>query len=186
VEFLYDVDREEFSFMEVNARIQVEHPVSEEVTGCNLIRMQIELACGLLPPLNQQSIQVRGHAIEARILAEDPQRNFMPTPGRITKWQEPSGEGVRVDSALRAGVSVPPYYDSMIAKLVVHAGTRAEAIDRLRLALDQFAIEGIPTNIPLLKVIVDHEDFRRNQITTRWLEDRLLPSFRCAEAIAHG
>jgi acetyl-CoA carboxylase biotin carboxylase subunit len=172
--------------MEVNARIQVEHPVSEEVTARNLIRMQIELASGRLPPLTQQSIQVNGHAIEARILAEDPQRDFMPTPGRITKWQEPRGDGIRVDSALRSGVSVPPFYDSMIAKLVVHAGTRAKAIDRLRWALDQFVIEGVPTNIPLLKVIVDHQDFRRNQITTRWLEDTLLPSFRGAEAIANG
>ena len=186
VEFLYDVDRQEFSFMEVNARIQVEHPVSEEVTARNLIRMQIELASGRLPPLTQQSIHVNGHAIEARILAEDPQRDFMPTPGRITKWQEPRGDGIRVDSALRSGASVPPFYDSMIAKLVVHAGTRAKAIDRLRWALDQFVIEGVPTNIPLLKVIVDHQDFRRNQITTRWLEDTLLPSFRGAEAIANG
>jgi acetyl-CoA carboxylase biotin carboxylase subunit len=151
-----------------------------------LIKMQIELASGRLPPLTQQSIHVNGHAIEARILAEDPQRDFLPTPGRITKWQEPHGDGVRVDTALIGGAGVPPYYDSMIAKLIVHAGTRAEAIERLRQALDRFVIEGIPTNIPLLKVIVDHQDFRRNQITTRWLEDTLLPSFRSAGAIANG
>ena len=178
VEFLYDADRRTFSFMEVNARIQVEHPVSEEISGADLIRMQIDVGTGLksLPP--QSSIVTSGHAIEARILAEDPARNFAPSPGRITRWVPPTGAGIRVDSGVGEGSLVPPFYDSMIAKLIVRGSTRDEAIDRLLGALAGFVVEGIATNIPLLKAIVSHNDFRRNVVSTRWLETTMLPTFK--------
>jgi acetyl-CoA carboxylase, biotin carboxylase subunit len=178
VEFLYDVEREAFFFMEVNARIQVEHPVSEAITGRNLVRMQIELANESLGALEQTDIAIRGHAIEARILAEDPSRDFHPSPGRITHWALPHGVGIRIDTAVGSGSLISPYYDSMVAKLIVHGDTRTQAVERLAVALDGFHVEGIATNIPLLRFIVEHADFRTNQVNTRWLENLLLPAFR--------
>jgi acetyl-CoA carboxylase biotin carboxylase subunit len=177
VEFLYDEDRQLFSFMEVNARIQVEHPVSEEITGTDLIQLQLEVGTGRRPLPAQESIATAGHAIEARILAEDPDRNFSPSPGRITLWKPPSGAGIRVDSGVAGGSMVPPFYDSMIAKLIVRGSNRAEAVDRLQAALARFEVGGIATNIPLLRAIVAHDDFRSNRVSTRWLETTLLPSF---------
>ena len=176
VEFLYDVDRDEFYFMEVNARIQVEHPVSEETSGVDLIQLQLAVAAGEPMPFTQAAIHCRGHAIEVRIIAEDPQRNFAPSPGRITKWQAPTGAGVRLDSAMFAGALVPPFYDSMIGKLIVHGDSRTAAVARMRQALADFAIEGIATNLPLLRAIVAHPDYLNNQIETRWIERLLLPS----------
>lgn len=181
VEFLYDSASEEFFFMEVNARIQVEHPVSEAITGTDLIQAQIRLATGAIADFEQKDIKTQGHAIEARIIAEDPDRDFMPCPGRITRWSPPSGPGVRIDSAMESGAMVPPYYDSMIAKLIVHGASRGEAVDRLAQALDDFQVEGIATNIPLLKFIVAHPDFRTNTINTRWLETQVLPAFRARQ-----
>jgi acetyl-CoA carboxylase biotin carboxylase subunit len=177
VEFLYDEDRQMFSFMEVNARIQVEHPVSEEITGTDLIKLQLEVGTGRRPLPAQESIATAGHALEARILAEDPDRNFSPSPGRITLWKPPSGAGIRVDSGVAGGSMVPPFYDSMIAKLIVRGSSRAEAVDRLQAALARFEVGGIATNIPLLRAIVAHDDFRSNRVSTRWLETTLLPSF---------
>jgi acetyl-CoA carboxylase biotin carboxylase subunit len=178
VEFLYDVERPEFFFMEVNARIQVEHPVSEAITGTNLVKMQIQMADGTLDRLNQHDIQVAGHAIEVRIIAEDATRDFAPSPGRITRWDEPQGDGVRVDTAVAAGSLISPYYDSMVAKLIVRGESREQAIDRLASALRAFTVKGISTNIPLLRFIVDHPDFRANRTNTRWLEDVVIPAFR--------
>ncbi len=178
VEFLYDVDRQAFSFMEVNARIQVEHPVSEEITRTDLIKMQIDIATGRRELPSQESITTSGHAIEARILAEDPKRGFAPCPGRITRWVPPTGPGVRVDAAVGEGTSVPPFYDSMIAKLIVRGDTRDQAVDRMIKALTRFQVEGVATNIPLLIAIVSHDDFRNNRFSTRWLENTLLPSFK--------
>jgi acetyl-CoA carboxylase biotin carboxylase subunit len=180
VEFLYDVDRQEFSFMEVNARIQVEHPVSEAITGTDLIRTQLLVASGRGLPVPQHAIHAAGHAIEMRIIAEDPDRDFAPAPGRITRWVPPQGDGVRVDTAMTDGTLVPPFYDSMIAKLIVHAPTRERAIERLSAALDAFTVEGIPTNLPLLRFIVAHLDFHANDFDTTWLERTLLPAFRSA------
>jgi acetyl-CoA carboxylase biotin carboxylase subunit len=177
VEFLYDEVRQQFSFMEVNARIQVEHPVSEEISGVDLIQLQLEIGTGRRQLPRQQDICTGGHAIEARILAEDPQRGFAPSPGTITGWVPPSGPGIRVDAGVGLGGVVPPHYDSMIAKLIVRGETRDEAVSRLGVALAAFQIEGIATNIPLLRAIVDHPDFRANQISTRWLETTLLPGF---------
>ncbi|WP_411341212.1 biotin carboxylase N-terminal domain-containing protein [Sphingopyxis sp. J-6] len=181
VEFLYDSASEEFFFMEVNARIQVEHPVSEAITGTDLVQAQIRLATGAMDGFEQDDIETQGHAIEARIIAEDSDRDFMPCPGRVTCWSPPVGPGVRVDSAMESGAMVPPYYDSMIAKLIVHGANREEAVDKLAKALDDFEIEGIATNIPLLKCIVAHPDFRTNSINTRWLETVLLPAFRARQ-----
>ena len=178
VEFLYDVDRQQFSFMEVNARIQVEHPVSEEITHTDLIKMQLDIATGRRTLPEQEDIEVRGHAIEARILAEDPQRGFAPSPGRITRWVPPAGPGIRVDAAVGEGSSVPPYYDSMIAKLIVRGENRDQAVDRLIDALARFDVQGVATNIPLLTAIAKHDDFRNNRFSTRWLETTLLPSFK--------
>jgi acetyl-CoA carboxylase biotin carboxylase subunit len=177
VEFLYDVDRDDFYFMEVNARIQVEHPVSEMITGVDLVKLQLEVAGGAPPMVAQRDIVPQGHAIEARILAEDPKRAFLPSPGRITHWRPPHGEGVRLDAAIEEGSIVPPYYDSMIAKLIVHARDRLHAVQRLRDALDAFEVEGVATNIDLLRAVTAHPDFLANRLDTRWLETVFLPYY---------
>ena len=177
VEFLYDVERDDFYFMEVNARIQVEHPVSEMTSGVDLVKLQLEVAGGVLPPVTQRDIVPHGHAIEARILAEDPRRGFLPCPGRVTRWRPPHGEGVRIDTAIEEGTLVPPYYDSMIAKLIVHAPDRPHAVRRLRDALDAFEIEGVATNIELLRAVAAHPDFFENRLDTRWLETVFLPHY---------
>ncbi len=177
VEFLYDVERDDFYFMEVNARIQVEHPVSEMITGADLIRLQLEVAAGSPPRLDQRDIVTSGHAIETRILAEDPRRGFLPSPGRITRWRAPQGEGVRLDTAIEEGSLVSPYYDSMIAKLIVHAPDRPRAVARLRGALEAFEVAGIATNIGLLREVTAHPDFLANQLDTRWLESVFLPHY---------
>jgi acetyl-CoA carboxylase, biotin carboxylase subunit len=177
VEFLYDVERREFYFIEVNARIQVEHPVSEQICGVDLIQMQLRVAGGGPLALEQNDIVRRGHAIEVRVIAEDPDRGFAPSPGRITHWQAPSGDGVRLDTAMHEGAMVPPFYDSMIAKLIVTGADRAQAVQRLQSALAVFAVEGIATNIKLLRHIAAHPDYVGNRISTRWLEQTLLPSY---------
>jgi len=177
VEFLYDVDRDAFYFMEVNARIQVEHPVSEMIAGVDLIQLQLRVAGGEPLPVQQSDVAAKGHAIEVRVIAEDPDRGFAPSPGRITTWRPPLGPGVRVDSAMEDGALVPPYYDSMIAKLIVHAVDRPAAVALLGDALAQFEIKGIATNIRLLRAIASHPDFVEGRFDTRWLETILLPSY---------
>lgn len=186
VEFLYDEAQDQFFFMEVNARIQVEHPVSEEICGVDLIQLQLAVASGEPLGLAQASIRPDGHAIEVRIIAEDPAKDFTPSPGRIVRWVPPRGEGVRLDTAMREGVLVPPYYDSMIAKLIVSGCDRPQAIERLRAALDAFQIEGIATNLPLLRAIAGHPDFTANLIDTRWAERVLLPSYLSNKGTQHG
>jgi acetyl-CoA carboxylase biotin carboxylase subunit len=178
VEFLYDVDREDFYFIEVNSRIQVEHPVSEEITGQDLIARQLRVAAGEGVGLTQSNIEIAGHAIEVRVNAEDPARNFSPSPSRITEWRAPVGEGVRLDTHARLGYLVPPYYDSMIGKLIVRGKDRAEAISRLALAIRDFRLEGPKSTLTLAAFIIAHPDFGDNRITTRWLEDIGLPAFR--------
>ena len=186
VEFLYDEAQDQFFFMEVNARIQVEHPVSEEICGVDLIQLQLAVAGGEPIGLTQADVKPAGHAIEVRIIAEDPGNNFMPSPGRILAWVPPEGDGVRLDTAMREGVLVPPYYDSMIAKLIVSGRDRAQALDRLRAALDGFRIDGIATNLPLLRAIAAHPDFSANSIDTRWAERVLLPSYLSDKGPQHG
>jgi acetyl-CoA carboxylase biotin carboxylase subunit len=177
VEFLYDVERDDFYFMEVNARIQVEHPVSEMITGVDLVQLQLKIAGGEPPSIQQHDIAPRGHAIEARIIAENPDRGFAPSPGRIRVWRPPHDEGIRLDTAMEEGADVPPFYDSMIAKLIVHAHDRTAAVMRLRAALDSFVVEGISTNIPFLRAIAAHPDFIGNRVDTRWLESVFLPQY---------
>ncbi len=156
VEFLLDKNRN-FYFMEMNTRIQVEHPITELVTGIDLVKEQINIAMGQKLAIKQKNIEMKGHAIECRINAEDP-KTFMPSPGKITELVLPGGPGVRIDTAIYCGYNVPPYYDNLLAKLVVHAETRADAIARMTRALEEFHIGGIKTNIPLhLKIMKDHD-----------------------------
>jgi acetyl-CoA carboxylase, biotin carboxylase subunit len=185
VEFLYDVDRDDFYFIEVNSRIQVEHPVSEEITGEDLIALQLRVAAGDGLGLTQQQIKISGHAIECRINAEDPRNAFAPSPGRINRWGVPLGEGIRLDTHARQGYLVPPFYDSMIGKLIARGQDRAEAIARMSTAIEAFTIDGPKTTLPLAAAIVRHPDFRNNRITTRWLEDVGLPAFIGPYGAAH-
>ena len=168
VEFLLDKDRN-FFFMEVNTRIQVEHPITEMVTGVDLIKEQIRLAAGLPLTLRQQDVVMNGHSMECRINAEDPEK-FTPSPGTITKYSPPGGFGVRVDSVMESGAIVSPHYDSMIAKLITHGRDRQECMARMRRALDEFVIEGIKTTIPLHRRILDDPDFQKGHVSTTFLE----------------
>ncbi len=167
LEFLYQDGQ--FAFIEMNTRLQVEHPVTEMVCGVDLVREQIRVAAGHPLGYTQSDISFSGHAIECRINAEDPE-TFLPTPGRVTAYHAPGGLGVRVDSALYAGCMVPPYYDSLVAKLIVHAPTRAEAIARMRRALNEFAIIGISTTVPLHQRILASAEFQAGNYTIHWLE----------------
>jgi acetyl-CoA carboxylase biotin carboxylase subunit len=169
VEFIVDKDGK-FYFIEVNARIQVEHPVTEMVTGIDLIKWQIRVASGEPLPWKQEDIQHKGAAIECRINAEDPRRNFQPSPGRIERLVAPGGFGVRFDSHAHSGYTVPPYYDSMIGKLIVHQATRAEAIACMQRALAELAVEGIKTTIPLHQEILSHSAFVEGRIDTTFVE----------------
>ncbi len=169
VEFLLDKSGE-FYFMEMNTRIQVEHPVTEMITGIDLIREQIRAAAGEKLAYKQKEIKVRGHAIECRINAEDPDRNFLPAPGLIESFHVPGGFGVRVDTHAYQGYRIPPHYDSLIAKLVVHDEDRQKAIDKMHWALQEFIIEGVPTTIPLHMALMRSEEFRSGKVSTMWLE----------------
>jgi len=168
IEFLLDANND-FYFMEMNTRIQVEHPVTEAVTGVDLIREQIRAAAGEKLPENGFPLP-EGHAIECRINAEDPAHDFRPSPGRIETWHQPSGLGVRVDSHAYQGYMIPPYYDSMIAKLIAYGATRDEAIDRMQQALEEFVIEGVATTIPFHKRVMRHTKFREGDFDTHFLE----------------
>ena len=167
LEFLYQDGQ--FAFIEMNTRLQVEHPVTEMVCDVDLVREQIRVAAGQALGYAQADVTFSGHAIECRVTAEDPD-TFIPTPGRVDLFHAPGGLGVRVDSALYAGYVVPPYYDSLVAKLIVHAPTRPEAIARMRRALGEFAIQGIKTTLPLHRRIMDAPDFIAGTYTIHWLE----------------
>ncbi|UOK70647.1 acetyl-CoA carboxylase biotin carboxylase subunit [Ancylobacter polymorphus] len=167
IEFLYE--NGEFYFIEMNTRIQVEHPVTEAITGIDLIREQIRVAAGETLSFGQSDVVLRGHAIECRVNAEHP-RTFRPSPGKIGYWHVPGGLGVRIDSAVYQGYSIPPYYDSMIGKLIVHAATREECIARLKRALNEFVVEGIETTLPLFRELVENDDIKRGAYDIHWLE----------------
>ncbi|MCU9613834.1 acetyl-CoA carboxylase biotin carboxylase subunit [Caldibacillus lycopersici] len=170
IEFIYDYRNESFYFMEMNTRIQVEHPVTELVTGIDLIKEQILIASGQPLQYKQEDIKMNGWAIECRINAEDPEKNFLPSPGKIKMYLPPGGLGVRVDSAVYPGYSIPPYYDSMIGKLITYGATREEAISRMKRALSEYAIEGVATTIPFHSRLLDHETFVSGQFNTKFLE----------------
>ena len=174
-EFLVDADNN-FYFIEVNARIQVEHPVTESITGVDLVKQQIRIAAGEPLPFTQADIQSRGHSFECRINSEDPDHDFRPSPGRITTLRVPGGPGVRWDSHVQAGYSVPPNYDSLVGKLIVHAPTRDDAMATMRRALDELVIEGIQTTIPLHRRIFRNRDFMESRVDTTWVERVLMPS----------
>jgi acetyl-CoA carboxylase, biotin carboxylase subunit len=170
VEFIYDYRNEKFYFMEMNTRIQVEHPVTELVTGVDLIKEMILVASGNPLSLKQEDVTFKGWAIECRINAENPEKNFMPSPGKIQMYLPPGGLGIRVDSAAYPGYTIPPYYDSMIAKVISYGATRDEAIARMKRALSEYAIEGIHTTIPFHLRLLEHETFVSGEFNTKFLE----------------
>lgn len=170
VEFIFDYKNQQFYFMEMNTRIQVEHPVTEMVTGIDLIKEQIKIASNEPLSYKQEDVKFNGWAIECRINAENPEKNFMPSAGKIEMYLPPGGPGVRVDSACYPGYSIPPYYDSMVAKLITHGATREEAIAKMKRALSEFVIEGVYTTIPFHKKLMEHEKFVSGDFNTRFLE----------------
>ncbi len=182
VEFILDMDTGEFYFLEVNTRIQVEHPVTEMVTGVDLVVEQLRVAGGAPLSFRQEDIRLRGHAIECRINAEAPAQGFRPSPGRITQWLAPSGEGLRLDTHCRTGAFIPPYYDSMIAKVIALGADRAHAVARMSQALDAFRVEGIDTTIDFHRTVLRHPDFLANRVTTRWVEETFIPQQQAAPA----
>jgi acetyl-CoA carboxylase biotin carboxylase subunit len=176
VEFLVDDDNN-FYFMEMNTRIQVEHPVTEMVTGVDLIAEQIKIASGTKLEFNQDDIHLNGHAIECRINAEDPSHNFRPSPGKITGWLPPGGPGVRVDSHVYTGYEIPPFYDSLIGKLIVWGKDRDTAIKRMNRALNECAVTGIPTTINFHLTLLNKAKFKEGKIHTKYVEEELLPNY---------
>lgn len=170
VEFIFDHNTGGFYFMEMNTRIQVEHPVTEMVTGIDLIKQQILVAAGEKLAFNQKEISFKGCSIECRINAENPDKNFIPSPGKITMYLAPGGPGVRIDSAAYPGYTIPPYYDSMIAKIITYGASRDEAIAKMIRALEEFVIEGIETTIPFQIRILENETFRSGNFNTKFLE----------------
>jgi len=175
IEFLQDTDGQ-FYFMEMNTRIQVEHPVTEIVVGLDLVKEQIKIAAGGDLPMKQEDVILRGHAIECRINAEDPFNEFGPRPGLLTAFHAPGGPGVRVDTHAYSGYTIPPYYDSMIAKLICHGHDREEALSRMIRALDEFILEGVPTTIPFHKKVMTDKRFVSGEVDTAFLEDFHLDS----------
>ncbi|MBE6093532.1 MAG: acetyl-CoA carboxylase biotin carboxylase subunit [Selenomonas ruminantium] len=173
VEFLLDLSNNEFYFMEINPRIQVEHGITEAVTGIDLVRTQIRIAAGEALEITQEDVNFTGHAIECRINAEDPENNFMPCPGQITFLHEPSGPRVRFDSGVTAGLAIEPYYDSMIAKIIVHGRTRGDAIKIMERALKEFRIDGVKTTVSLHKKILKDTYFRTGNIDTQFIKKRM-------------
>jgi acetyl-CoA carboxylase, biotin carboxylase subunit len=175
-EFLVDQERATCSFLEINARLQVEHPVSEMVTGIDVVREQLHIAAGKPLSFTQADVALRGHAIEARINAEDPDHDFLPSPGRIERWVAPVGSDVRVDTACFNGCTIAPFYDSMVAKVIAAGPDRATAIARLRHALGQLRTDGVITTAGFLADVLDHPDVIAGTVHTRWLEEELMPT----------
>ncbi|MCD8482193.1 MAG: acetyl-CoA carboxylase biotin carboxylase subunit [Verrucomicrobia bacterium] len=173
VEFLVDKHRN-FYFIEMNTRIQVEHPVTEMVTGVDLIKQQLLVASGQPLTIRQEDVTLTGHAVEVRVCAENPARNFTPSPGEITLYYAPGGPGVRVDSHVYGGYHIPPHYDSMIAKIITHGKDRDEALDKMYRCLTEYLIRGIHTNIPFTRAVVQDPVFRQGHATTKFVEDFLL------------
>jgi acetyl-CoA carboxylase biotin carboxylase subunit len=174
VEFVYDEEARKSYFLEMNTRIQVEHPVTEMVTGRDLVVEQIRVAAGEPISFSQQDVTIQGHAIECRINAEDVQRNFAPCPGRLEVWMPPAGTDIRVDTHCYPGYRVPPFYDSLLAKVIVHGADRTCAIARLREALARFEVVGVPTTIRFHLDVLRHDDFRNGRVHTRWVDDKFI------------
>ena len=177
VEFIMDLDTHKFYFMEMNTRIQVEHPVTEMISGLDLIKEQIKIATNNPLSISQSSVRFNGHSIECRINAESPEAGFRPCPGKITKWLPPQGPGIRVDTHCYPGYFVPPYYDSLIAKVITTGDDRYESIERMKYALANFTVSGIDTTIPFHRVLLNHPDFVSGKVNTRWIENCMLPAY---------
>ena len=171
VEFLVDKNKD-FYFLEMNTRVQVEHTITEEITGIDIVKEMIRIAAGEELSFTQDEVQISGSAIECRINAEDPRNNFLPTTGRITAYYSPGGFGVRIDGNVYRGYVVPPYYDSMLAKLTVWGRTWDEAVSRTARSLDEFVIRGVKTTIPFYRMIMRDEVFRRGEFNTHYIENR--------------
>jgi len=171
IEYIFDLDEQKFYFMEMNTRIQVEHPVTEMVTSIDLIKEQIHIANGEKLSITQDDISLDGWSIECRINAEDPYKNFMPSPGTVDLYLPPGGLGVRIDSSVYQGYEITPFYDSMVAKVITHGKTREEAIQRMHRALDEFVINGIKTTIPFHKEIMENEVFKKGKFNTNFLQE---------------
>jgi acetyl-CoA carboxylase biotin carboxylase subunit len=176
VEFILDQDNRKFYFLEMNTRIQVEHPVTEMITGIDLVQEQIRVASGLPIRFSQEEVRLNGHAIECRINAESAQHGFRPCPGKITEWTPPEGPGVRLDSHCYPGYVVPPFYDSLLAKLITSGRDRREAVERMKYALSGFVVSGIDTTIPFHQIILRAPDYLEGNVNTRWVEEVLLKS----------
>ena len=177
VEFLVDMDREQAYFMEVNTRIQVEHPVTEEVTGVDLVKEQLRVAFGHQLSMNQSDIQFNGHAIECRVTAENPHDDFIPTPGRIKRFAVPYGDNIRVDTHCYQGYTISPFYDSLMAKVIATGDNRDQAIKNMSQALSEFQIEGVKSNIPFLHYMINRPEFAASEITVKWIENTVLPEY---------
>lgn len=174
IEFIYDLDRGTYHFLEMNTRIQVEHPVTEAVTDVDLVAEQIRVGAGLPLSLESSTLRQNGHAIECRVNAEDPLNGFQPCPGVLRDWRPPSGKGIRVDTHCYPGYRVPPYYDSLLAKVIVHADSRLTAIEAMEAALREFVIEGVATTVPFQLAVMRDEDFRAGNVTTAWVEQEFM------------
>lgn len=186
VEFLMDKDRNEFFFMEVNTRIQVEHPVTEEITGFDLVKEQIRIAFGDPLSVNQSDIKFKGHAIECRVTADDADNDFMPTPGLITGFRIPNGDNIRVDTHCYQGYMISPFYDSLLAKVIAKGETRSAAIENMKSALSNFEISGVPTNIPFLQYLINEPEFVSGNISIKWLENTVLPKYFASAKTVNG
>jgi acetyl/propionyl-CoA carboxylase alpha subunit len=171
IEFIVDPDTVQFYFLEMNTRLQVEHPVTELTTGLDLVQWQIRVAAGERFPYSQEDLVQRGQAIECRIYAEDPANGFLPSTGKLLQYIEPRGPGIRVDSGFRAGDIVTHLYDPMLAKLIIHAENREQAIQKMQAALREFIVHGVLTNIDFLQDALSHPDFAKGKVSTRWVEN---------------
>lgn len=182
VEFVVDAESGGYAFLEVNTRVQVEHPVTEMVTGIDIVRAQLQIAGGQPLPFTQDDVRFEGHAVEVRVNAEDPFRGFAPGPGTVTRWVEPVGGGLRIDTHCFGGYHVPPHYDSLLAKVIAHGADREQALRRLDRGLRRLVIEGMPTTVPMSLAVIEAAEFRAGTHHTRWVEQELMPSLALSRA----
>jgi acetyl-CoA carboxylase biotin carboxylase subunit len=178
VEFILDKETQKFYFLEMNTRVQVEHPVTEMISGVDIVQEQIRVAAGAPLSLSQSMVTLSGHAIECRLTAEAPERDFAPSPGKLTEWVAPRGPGIRIDTHCYPGYIVPPYYDSLLAKVITHGKDRMKAIERMKYALANFVVKGIDTVIPFLLFILSREEYKKGDVHTKWLEEVLEEAYQ--------